>query len=115
MANRERNIRKQVRVTDDEWEQILVKMKQSGTENFEHYARNMLLNGYIVKRDFSILKSLLHELGVIGKNINQIARRVNETRNIYSQDVADLKREQDRIRSLVNQRIVKIFNEDKAD
>lgn len=113
MANRERNVRMQLFVTEDEADVINQKMAIIGTKNFSMYARKMLIDGYIIKRDFSEMKSLVHELGAIGRNINQLAKRANETRNIYEQDIKDLKKDYARITSLINERLVKIIRNDK--
>ncbi len=84
-------------------------MQQLGTRNFSAYARKMLIDGYVVKKDFSDMKKLVGELGAIGRNINQLAKRANETRNIYEQDIADLRRDYSRITGLINERLVKII------
>jgi len=50
------------------------------------------MNGYIVNLDLSDVKECSRLLGNISGNINQIARRVNETQSIYSDDIADIRR-----------------------
>ena len=59
MANLEREIRLTVRVSEEEEKMIREKMLQIGTTNFSAYARKMLIDGYVIKRDFSELKSKL--------------------------------------------------------
>lgn len=51
----------------------------------------MLIDGYVVKIDYSDIKAMTAELRKIGTNINQIARRVNATGTIYAQDIEDIK------------------------
>ena len=70
---------------------IYQKMKQIPTKNFSAYARKMLIDGYVVKVDYSDLKAVTAEIGKIGANINQIAKRVNATGSVYEQDIAELK------------------------
>lgn len=115
MANREREIRLQLFVDSEEQEMIKHKMSQVGTNNFSAYARKMLIDGYVIRRDFSELKKLVGELGAIGRNINQIAKRANETRNIYEQDIKDLQRNYIEMKALINERLVKIIREDKGE
>ena len=91
IANRKRNIVLRVPVTAQEREMIELKMQQMGTRCFSVYARKMLIDGYVVKIDYSDIKAMTAELQKIGTNINQIARRVNATGTIYAQDIEDIK------------------------
>ena len=91
MANRVRNIVLRVPVTAQEREMIELKMQQMGTRCFSVYARKMLIDGYVIKIDYSDIKAMTAELQKIGTNINQIARRVNATGTIYAQDIEDIK------------------------
>ena len=80
-----------VPVTAQEREMIELKMQQMGTRCFSVYARKMLIDGYVIKIDYSDIKAMTAELQKIGTNINQIARRVNATGTIYAQDIEDIK------------------------
>ncbi len=111
MANLEREIRLTVRVSEEEEKMIREKMLQIGTTNFSAYARKMLIDGYVIKRDFSELKSLTKELANLARNINQIALRVNETRNIYAEDVKDLQNDYANVKRAVSERLVKMIKE----
>jgi len=91
MANRVRNIVLRVPVTAQEREMIELKMQQMGTRCFSIYARKMLIDGYVIKIDYSDIKAMTAELQKIGTNINQITRRVNATGTIYAQDIEDIK------------------------
>ena len=91
MANRTRNIVLRVHVTAEERALIEKKMQQMGTRCFSVYARKMLIDGYVIKIDYSDIKAMTAELQKIGTNINQIARRVNATGTIYAQDIEDIK------------------------
>ena len=91
MANRTRSIVLRVPFTAEERTLIEKKMQQMGTRCFSVYARKMLIDGYVVKIDYSDIKAMTAELQKIGTNINQIARRVNATGTIYAQDIEDIK------------------------
>ena len=91
MANRTRNIVLRVPVTEAEREMIEKKMRQMGTRCFSAYARKMLIDGYVIRMDYSDIKEMTAELQKIGTNINQIARRVNATGTVYAQDIEDIK------------------------
>ena len=91
MANRTRNIVLRVPVTAEERAMIERKMQQMGTGCFSVYARKMLIDGYVIRLDYSDMKAMTAELQKIGTNINQIAKRVNATGTLYAQDIEDIK------------------------
>lgn len=91
MANRKRNIVLRVPVTAEERVLIEQKMRQMGTGCFSVYARKMLIDGYVIKIDYSDVKAMTAELQKIGTNINQIAKRVNAMGTLYAQDIKDIK------------------------
>lgn len=91
MANRKRPIVLRCPVTEQERNLIYLKMAQIPTRNFAAYARKMLIDGYVIVVDYAELKAVTAEIGKIGANINQIAKRVNSTGNVYEQDIAEIK------------------------
>ena len=91
MANRKRNIRIRFRVTPEEKALIEEKMTQVGTSNMEAYLRKMAIDGYILKLDLPELKELVSLLRYTSNNINQIARRVNSTGRVYTEDLTGIK------------------------
>ena len=91
MANRTRKIVLRVPVTPEEQELIRQKMALLHTRNFSAYARKMLIDGYVVHIDTTDIRAQTAELQKIGVNVNQIARRLNSTGPLYTQDVADIK------------------------
>ena len=91
MRRREgRNIGLYTKVSPEEKEIISWKMERLGTTNLRAYLRKMAVDGYIVQLDMKSVVELVKLLRSISSNINQIARRCNETRNLYAQDVEDL-------------------------
>lgn len=71
---------------------IETKMEQAGTLNKRAYLRKMAVDGYIIRLDLGEMKELLRLLSSISNNVNQIARRCNETGNLYGEDVEDLRK-----------------------
>ena len=80
------------KVSPEEMKLIEKKMEQAGTRNKRAYLRKMAVDGYIVCLDMESVKELCKLLRSISANTNQIARRCNETRNLYTEDVDDLKK-----------------------
>ena len=57
-----------VPVTAQEREMIELKMQQMGTRCFSVYALKMLIDGYVIKIDYSDIKAMTAELQKIGTN-----------------------------------------------
>jgi len=92
MENRKRNVQIIIRVTEEERALIEEKMQQIPTLNLSAYARKILIDGYIITLDLQEVKGHTAQLQKIGVNINQIARRINETGRIYADDMDEIKR-----------------------
>ena len=102
MAKRKRNVVIRFRVTPEEREMIESKMAQFGTSNMAAYLRKISIDGYVVRLDLPELREMVSLLRRSGNNINQIAKRVNETSRIYDADIDCLKENQEKIWSAAN-------------
>lgn len=80
------------KVSPEEMALIEQKMEQAGTANKRAYLRKMAVDGYVVHLDLGEMKELLRLLRSVSNNVNQIARRCNETGNLYGEDVEDLRK-----------------------
>ena len=101
MANRTRPIILRLAVTEYEKQLIENKMKQLGTKNFGAYARKMLIDGYIIKVDYTQQKKLSAAVSRVASNINYICKRINSTGHFYEDDVEELKERQKEIWQLL--------------
>ncbi len=101
MANRTRPIIMRLAVTEYEKELIEGKMQQLGTKNIGAYARKMLIDGYIIKVDYTQQKKLAAAVSRVASNINQICRRINSTGHFYADDITELKERQGEIWQLL--------------
>ncbi len=97
MANRQRNIRLQCRVTDEEKALVDRNMQQLGTKNLEAYLRKMAIDGYIIQLDLTDVRELVRLLRITSNSLNQVAKRANETHNIYQEDIEELKKSYDKM------------------
>ena len=79
-------------VTPEEKSVIDEKMARAGIDNLRAYLRKMALDGYVVRVDMDGVLEVVKLLRSVSNNVNQIARRCNETRNLYAQDVEDLRK-----------------------
>jgi len=107
-ANRKRKIRVEVRMTEDEHEVFLQRMRDVGMQNMDGFLRKMALTGYILRIDMSEVRETLRLLANATNNINQIAKRANETRSIYAEDVIQLRDEVSGMRSQVSD-LMKVY------
>ena len=108
MANRKRSVPIVFWVSEDEKELIQQKMELLGTGNMSAYLRKMAIDGYIINMDTTDIKAFTAELGAIGRNINQIAKRINAGGPVYEADLQEIRERLDEIwqlqrRILLNQ------------
>lgn len=67
------------------------KMALLHTDQIGAYLRKMAIDGLIIYTDTSNIKEFTQELQAIGRNINQITRRVNASSSAYDEDIAEIK------------------------
>ena len=84
--------RKEVVFNLDEWKAIeekaeLLSMK-TGT-----FIKRMSLEGQITCYTAKNVAPVMNALRIIGNNINQIAKKANETNNIYAEDIEKIRKE----------------------
>ncbi|MGM0110133.1 plasmid mobilization protein [Enterococcus sp. DIV0187] len=89
-GNRKRTVQKLVRFNKEEYGYLKNKMALSPYDNFQNFARIMLITGEIVHVDYSELRKLNQEVARIGNNVNQMARLANQFEEISSADVQTL-------------------------
>ena len=99
MANRKRNIQMKFYVTEDEKRLIDEKMSQLPTRRYGAYLRKMAIDGYIIYTDTADIKAFTKELSAIGRNINQITKRINAGGSAYQADMDEIWQLQRRILS----------------
>ncbi|MCF0187136.1 MAG: plasmid mobilization relaxosome protein MobC [Bacteroidaceae bacterium] len=100
----------QIMVSARERQAIEDKMKQLGIKNMSAYMRKMALNGYYIMLDLSELKEILRLLRYCSNNINQYARKANETGSIYKADVEDIKNCQEELWKMMKELLSRLAN-----
>ena len=91
MANRKRTNPVQFYLDDEEQYILDEKFKISGMKSKSAFLRKLILYGYVYDVDYSYLRNYNTELGRISSNLNQIAKRINSTGNIYKEDMDEVK------------------------
>ncbi len=100
--NRSRSAHFHFWANEEEAALIRERFTASGMTSFGAFARKMLINGYHINIDLSDVRELVRLLSNATNNVNQIAKRANETRNIYAEDVEDLRRQYDSLWAAAN-------------
>ena len=91
MANRKRTNPVQFYLDDDEQYILDEKFRVSGMKSKSAFLRKLILYGYVYDVEYSYLRNYNTELGRISSNLNQIAKRINSTGNIYQEDMDEVK------------------------
>ena len=97
MANRKRPIILRCPVTAEERALIEQKMAQLPTQRIGAYLRKMAIDGYIIYTDTTDIKAFTAELSAIGRNTNQIAKKLNAGGPAYQSDIQEIRERQEQI------------------
>lgn len=98
------------RVSAEEVERIKVKMEDVGILNMSAYIRKMALDGICVKLDLQEVRQLIVLLQRCSNNLNQYAKRANETGSVYAADIEDLQTRLEEIWELSRQSLARLAN-----
>jgi hypothetical protein len=88
---RKRPVQLRIWASEEEAALIRERMAATGVSDFGAFARKMIIDGYHVNLDLSDVREMVTLLHRVSSNVNQIAKRANETRNIYAGDIEDLR------------------------
>lgn len=95
MKNKDKQIN--IRLSSKERALIEKRMKEMGIRNMSAFMLKMALNGYCAKLDLKDVKEMVFLLRMCSNNLNQYAKKANETGSIYQRDIVDLKVRLDRL------------------
>ena len=85
------------RVTEEERELIRRRQEQTGMNNTRAYLLKMAIDGRVIRVELDSVKEMNRLLSNATNNINQIAKKVNETGNIYLNEIEDIQLRQEEI------------------
>ena len=94
--------RKEIVYTAEEWKQIEEKAAKCHLKTAT-FIRAMSLDGGVTVVDLKELAPLLNGMRIISNNVNQVAKKANETNNIIAADVETLREEVGRLCRTVSQ------------
>ena len=91
-----------MRLKQSDIDKIRRRMNEAGVRNMSAYMRKMAIDGFVVNLDLSDVKELVRLLRYCSNNINQYAKKANESGDVYKADIEDIKRRQDRLWNMAN-------------
>lgn len=87
---------KKITYSLDEWK-IIEEHAASVMMKIGTYIKRISVDGQINHYSVGDITQLMNALRIIGNNINQIAKKANETHSLYQEDVDKLRLEVDRL------------------
>ena len=79
-----------IKVSPRELQAIRERMESVGIRNLSAYMLKMAMNGFIIQLDMSDMKEVLRLMKINSNNLNQYAKKANETGSIYKEDIKEL-------------------------
>ena len=86
-----------LRTTKAEKNRIYEKMLGMGIRSLSAYIRKMALDGYCLNLDLPQLRRMSYLLQNCSNNLNQVAKRVNESNQLYAADIEDFRHRLDEL------------------
>ncbi|WP_314822211.1 plasmid mobilization protein [Stomatobaculum longum] len=105
---RERNQEIHVLLLPEEMERLKQKMAELGIINRSAYVRKMALDGYCINLDLTDMKEMVSLLRRCSNNLNQYAKRANESGSIYAGDIRDLQARQNEIWEIAKEMLARL-------
>ena len=105
---RNRNVQIIFWVSEAEKGMIEEKMVQAGMRNLSAFLRRIAIDGMIVRLELPELKEMVSLLRYASNNINQIARRMNESGRVYGTDLEQVIQNQEQLWDMANGILVKL-------
>ncbi len=93
--------RKELTFDLPDWEKIERRAEACQTDTTK-YLRRMILDREPIFYDMKEIAPMLNGMRIISSNINQIAKKANETNNIYAEDIEIIRKEMAELSRTVN-------------
>ena len=100
--NRTRKHDVRLMFNDEEMKIIQSHMDKVGTKNRSALLRKLALDALVVNIDPAPIKEMARLLRISANNINQVAKRANETGTCYEDDVLTLRKEVQKMQKQVS-------------
>ena len=97
-----------LRTTKAEKNRIYEKMLGIGIRSLSAYIRKMALDGYCLHLDLKELQRMAYLLQMCSNNLNQVAKRANESGQFHAADLEDLRSRLDELIAIGKQLLAKL-------
>jgi len=95
MANKERTLNVHFMVSEQEREMIERRMAQTGIKSLRAYMLKMAVDGRVIHVELDSVKEMVRLLSNATNNINQIAKKANQTGSLYAADLDEIRERYD--------------------
>jgi len=112
MQKLNRNIAMTFRVSEQEREMIRRRQAQTNIRSLRAYLLKQAVDGRVINLELNSVNECARLLRNVSSNVNQIAKRVNETGNVYVDDLKDIKVRLDEVwqqQDLIIKKIAKLL------
>ena len=99
-----------VRVSEEERNMIRKRMESTGIRNLNTYMKKMAIDGYIIMLDLSDIKEVVRLMRINSNNLNQYAKKANETGSINICDIEQLRTQQEGIWTSIKEILERLAN-----
>lgn len=86
-----KTVRVEFVMSEQDAELVKGRIAELGITNLSAYLRKMAVDGYIIHLDMGDIQEMVRLLRICSNNLNQYAKRANETGSVYAADVEDLR------------------------
>ena len=86
-----KTVRVEFVMSEQDAELVKGRMAELGITNLSAYLRKMAVDGYIIHLDMGDIQEMVRLLRICSNNLNQYAKRANETGSVYAADVEDMR------------------------
>ena len=93
VTHRTRNVQLKINLTEEEKALFQKKMKMANCRTMNHFLRKVVSESNIYVIDLQPFREIQGLLSRYANSVNQIAKRVNSTGVIYSDDINDMKQQ----------------------
>lgn len=109
-----RPYQKIIRFDRTELDYINEKVEASFFNNFQNFARTLLIQGEVKLVDYTPLEDLVGEVNRIGNNINQIVALANHYKEVSEEDIATLSQLMKEVKDLTEGRLKSEIKSEKS-
>ena len=99
-----------IKISQEDKDKILARMHDAGVTNLSAYMRKMAIDGHMILLDLTDVNEAVRLMKINSNNLNQYAKKANQTGSIYIEDINQLKDQQQEIWEVLKEILVRLSN-----